>query len=226
MRIPTQKTISKGASANDGTGDSLRDAADKINDNFSELWQSTYNSSEKWPGRSFVVGSVDTAFAEPSAGQVTLYSGVALNGQGGMLMNNINQFRISQSDQLGEKRTTTVQKNFNAATTPDQYDSAPDYTTLTMYKRQDSNGVARTDKSLSSYKIVGIYDGYLYYKTISNPILADGIPPTGQRFPTAYKFKPHDSDYWYFSVNTPPIIYGDSAVSTGDSCFIKIENYW
>jgi len=222
MRIPTQKTISKGASANDGTGDSLRDAADKINDNFSELWQSTYNSSEKWPGRSFVVGSVDTAFAEPSAGQVTTSSGA----QPTDTMYNIDNFRISQTDQLGEKRTTTVQKNFNANTTPDQYDSVTTLTNLTMYKRQDSNGVARSDKSLSSYKIVGIYSGYLYYKTISNPILADGIPPTGQRFPTAYKFKPHDSDYWYFSVNTPPTIYGDSALSAGDSCFIKIENFW
>ena len=35
--IPTQQTISNGAMANDGTGDSLRDAADKINNNFLAL---------------------------------------------------------------------------------------------------------------------------------------------------------------------------------------------
>ena len=39
MAIPTQQTISNGATANDGTGDSLRDAADKINDNFAQLWE-------------------------------------------------------------------------------------------------------------------------------------------------------------------------------------------
>ena len=35
-----QQTINIGSSANDGTGDPLRTAFDKINDNFSELYLS------------------------------------------------------------------------------------------------------------------------------------------------------------------------------------------
>ena len=57
MAIPTQQTISKGSVANDGTGDSLRDAADKINNNFANLWQAAYNNSDDWPGKKFVIGT-------------------------------------------------------------------------------------------------------------------------------------------------------------------------
>ncbi len=35
-----QKTINNGQTGNDGTGDTLRDAAGKINDNFTELYDS------------------------------------------------------------------------------------------------------------------------------------------------------------------------------------------
>ena len=58
MAIPTQQIISNGAMANDGTGDSLRDAADKINNNFESLWQSTYNGANDQPAREFVFGTV------------------------------------------------------------------------------------------------------------------------------------------------------------------------
>ena len=34
----TQQSISLGSSANDGTGDTLRDAGQKINENFTELY--------------------------------------------------------------------------------------------------------------------------------------------------------------------------------------------
>lgn len=34
----TQQSISLGTSANDGTGDTLRDAGQKINENFTELY--------------------------------------------------------------------------------------------------------------------------------------------------------------------------------------------
>ena len=36
--MPTRKTLNIGAFANDGTGDTLRDAADKINYNFDQLF--------------------------------------------------------------------------------------------------------------------------------------------------------------------------------------------
>ena len=38
MTTPTQQIVQRGSFANDGTGDTLRDAAQKINDNFTYLW--------------------------------------------------------------------------------------------------------------------------------------------------------------------------------------------
>lgn len=38
MSTPTRLIIQNGRFANDGKGDTLRDAADKINDNFTNLW--------------------------------------------------------------------------------------------------------------------------------------------------------------------------------------------
>ena len=93
MAIPTQQTISNGAAANDGTGDSLRDAADKINNNFAELWQGTYNSIQDQPGRAFVVGSVDDGYSKPIAGQMNAYN----NGTPSNMTDFVN-FRISQFD--------------------------------------------------------------------------------------------------------------------------------
>jgi hypothetical protein len=37
-----KQTIGIGTSANDGTGDPLRDAFDKVNDNFNEVYSALY----------------------------------------------------------------------------------------------------------------------------------------------------------------------------------------
>lgn len=44
----TMQTINVGATANDGTGDTLRDAGDKINDNFTELYAAIAASGASW----------------------------------------------------------------------------------------------------------------------------------------------------------------------------------
>ena len=44
MADPTQQVVQRGSFANDGTGDTLRDAAQKINDNFTYLWAETWDS--------------------------------------------------------------------------------------------------------------------------------------------------------------------------------------
>ncbi len=44
MTTPTQQIVQRGSFANDGTGDTLRDAAQKINDNFTYLWAETWDS--------------------------------------------------------------------------------------------------------------------------------------------------------------------------------------
>ena len=45
MSTPTRLVIQNGTHANDGTGDTLRDTATKINDNFSTIWDAVYDSA-------------------------------------------------------------------------------------------------------------------------------------------------------------------------------------
>ena len=45
MSDPTRQIIQTGSQANDGTGDTLREAGNKINNNFSALWLSVYGAS-------------------------------------------------------------------------------------------------------------------------------------------------------------------------------------
>jgi hypothetical protein len=54
MRTPPRLTLSNGRHANDGTGDTLRDAADKINRNFERIWPDIYSIEPVRPGRGFV----------------------------------------------------------------------------------------------------------------------------------------------------------------------------
>jgi hypothetical protein len=44
MTTPTRLIVQTGSFANDGTGDTLRDAGSKINDNFATLWSGLYDS--------------------------------------------------------------------------------------------------------------------------------------------------------------------------------------
>jgi len=60
MTTPTQQIVQRGSFANDGTGDTLRDAAQKINDNFTYLWAETWNNADS--------GSSNILDASPSAG--------------------------------------------------------------------------------------------------------------------------------------------------------------
>lgn len=54
----TKQTIALGTAANDGTGDPLRDAFDKVNDNFDELYESLWRAAGSWTF-STNVGNVD-----------------------------------------------------------------------------------------------------------------------------------------------------------------------
>ena len=67
---PSQQIIQRGSFANDGTGDTLRDAAQKINDNFTYLWDDVYSTQELYPGRKFICGSISTS--TPDSGQFTI----------------------------------------------------------------------------------------------------------------------------------------------------------
>ena len=45
MTDPTRLIIQTGTIANDGTGDTLREAGNKINNNFSALWDGVYGAT-------------------------------------------------------------------------------------------------------------------------------------------------------------------------------------
>ena len=72
MRTPTQKVIQRGSFANDGSGDTLRDAAEKINDNFTHLFNDTYDGVGVRPGRSFVLNSISGN--DPDSGGFTIHT--------------------------------------------------------------------------------------------------------------------------------------------------------
>lgn len=68
---PPRQVIQNGKFANDGTGDTLRDAADKINDNFKQLWYDLYVPTEYRPGREFLCGRVGDS-SLPDSGEFTI----------------------------------------------------------------------------------------------------------------------------------------------------------
>ena len=70
MTTPTQQILQRGSYANDGTGDTLRDAGQKINDNFTYLWEEVWNAGSK-PGREFLCKSVSTS--SPAEGEFTIF---------------------------------------------------------------------------------------------------------------------------------------------------------
>ena len=67
---PTRQVLQRGIYANDGTGDTLRDAAQKINDNFTQLWEDLYDGVAHRPGRKFVCNSINNN--DPDSGGFTI----------------------------------------------------------------------------------------------------------------------------------------------------------
>ena len=71
---PTQQVINNGTVANDGTGDTLRDATTKINDNFTRLYGDLYDSSR-------VTSIVDSSYVESIIDSDHVMSKVSLGTQ-------------------------------------------------------------------------------------------------------------------------------------------------
>ena len=69
MITPPQQIIQNGLRANDGTGDTLRDAADKINDNFARIWTDFYNGIDVRPAREFSMAPLS---ASPDSGEFSV----------------------------------------------------------------------------------------------------------------------------------------------------------
>ena len=101
MADPTQQVVQRGSFANDGTGDTLRDAAQKINDNFTYLWQEVYSGEDLYPGRKFICGSISPDL--PERGEFTI-SKADLTDSGQFI-------RISRYDQVDRSYKTAAVNN-------------------------------------------------------------------------------------------------------------------
>lgn len=73
MITPPKKELFTGTVANDGTGDTLRDAAVKINDNFTQLWTDVYNDEAVAPGRKFVCQGINSNAADSGSFTLSAY---------------------------------------------------------------------------------------------------------------------------------------------------------
>ena len=160
MATPTQQIIQRGSFANDGTGDTLRDAAQKINDNFTYLWNDFYYDVSSAPGREFVCGSISTS--APDSGEFTLSnSDLEDSGQ---------YFRIHQYDQSRRSYKTSTNSpgitgldlsiwSLDSGTTDEwsllaRFEGNVQYTNKTWVFQQTNTIIATTD---------GIESGGTYY---------------------------------------------------------------
>ena len=156
---PTQQIVQRGSFANDGTGDTLRDAAQKINDNFTYLWEDVYAGQELYPGRKFICASISTS--SPDSGEFTVSnSNLRDSGQ---------YFRISRYDQNERSYKTSTDSagisgelslwSLDSGTTADwnllaKFGGTVQYTSDTWIFQRTSTTLATTD---------GVDSGGTYY---------------------------------------------------------------
>jgi hypothetical protein len=160
MTTPTQQIIQRGSFANDGKGDTLRDAAQKINDNFTYLWQDTYAGQETRPGRKFVCASITTG--TPDSGEFTINSSNLRDAN--------HQIRISRYDMNDHSYKTSTDSSgisgmdlsmwsLDSGTISDwnllaKFRGTIQYTSDTWIFQKDSTSIATTD---------GVDSGGTYY---------------------------------------------------------------
>ena len=90
---PTQQVINNGTVANDGTGDTLRDATTKINDNFTRLYGDLYDSSR-------VTGIVSDSYVKGIIDSDHVMSKVSLGSQSINSLGDVNAPFASEGDLL------------------------------------------------------------------------------------------------------------------------------
>jgi hypothetical protein len=132
---PTRQVLQRGTYANDGTGDTLRDAAQKINDNFTYLWNDVYDGAVVQPGRKFTLNATDGT--EPDSGGFTL-----LNDD--LDVDSAQTIRISRWDQS--------EKSFKTSLT----DSAQGFQ-VSLWSLDSG--------TLDNWNLMARYEGNIYYNT-------------------------------------------------------------
>ena len=135
---PTREVLQNGTFANDGTGDTLRDAATKINNNFTKLWEDTYDGVGVRPGREFLCNGINGS--DPDSGGVTI-----LNDSLGVDSQQI--LRVSRWDQEEKSFKTSVTSAFQPVN-------------LSMWKLDSG--------TLDEWNLVALYKGSVQYVTAND----------------------------------------------------------
>ena len=139
MANPTRLIIQNGAVANDGTGDTLRDAADKINNNFAQLWTDTYSPASNVPGRYFSCRDISSTTL-PDSGEFVV------NRQN---WDSSQKFKIHPVDKGDRKFSHGTQDAFASQ--------------MTFWKKDTSN-----ESRLDDWELIAVIDGNVSYHADSN----------------------------------------------------------
>ena len=162
MTTPTRQVIQRGSYANDGTGDTLRDAAQKINDNFAYVWSEVWSGEALNPGRKFTCQSVSGDL--PDSGNFTiLRSDLGVDSS---------QFvKISRYDQISKSYKTSSASIVSG--------NSLSIWNLDSGSTDDFNLLARYEGNL---QYVAATDYWLFEKTTTTFSTIDGVDSGGTYF--------------------------------------------
>ena len=139
MANPTRLIIQNGTVANDGTGDTLRDAAEKINNNFAQLWIDTYSAAVNYPGRYYSCREI-SGFTQPDSGEFTV------NRQS---WDSSQRFKIHHIDTNDRKISYATDSAFSAQ--------------ITFWKKDTS-----VESRVDDWTLIAVLDGNASYHGDSN----------------------------------------------------------
>lgn len=162
MTTPTRQVLQRGSYANDGTGDTLRDAAQKINDNFTYIWSEVWNGEALKPGRTFVCQSISGDL--PDSGQFTIL-------KSDLSVDSAQYVKISRYDQIA--------KSYKTSNDSDVAGNTLSIWNLDSGSSDDFNLLARYTGSL---QYVAATDYWLFEKTTTTFSTADGVDSGGTYF--------------------------------------------
>jgi hypothetical protein len=162
MTTPTRQVIQRGSYANDGTGDTLRDAAQKINDNFANIWTDVYDGQELKPGRTFTCHSIGGTI--PDSGNFTII-------RSNLDVDSDQYVRISRYDESGRSFKTSSSSNVAGNTLS--------IWNLDSGTSDDFNLLARYEGNL---QYVAATNYWLFEKTTTTFATTDGVDSGGTYF--------------------------------------------
>ena len=150
------QTVNTGSSANDGTGDQLRTAFDKINDNFSEVYAELGGTS-----LSNVSITANTISTDDANGSLT----IAPNGSGTIILANAvsASSNVSVTGKLTVANAAAFSGPANTFVTFGAADATPSVATGNLFKTGGAGTITALDDSTAGQTITIISDHAVMY---------------------------------------------------------------